>query len=249
MNADRIKAWHSCLFATVIVLTAATTAAAETAEITLRTQDNLTIKATLTRPEVDGKLPAVVLIHQGGSDRTEWDAVVPMLTEQGYVTLAYDVRGHGQSDPVKSIYILFSDPAQAPLDLEAALAYLRSRDFVNMKKIAIVGSSIGANLACVAAGRAAYRIKTAVAISGKTQAVRDLAGVLPGDDFQMRSVFYISSMESGGQRATWAREMYAQTTGPRQLAIIENSRAHGVSIFKDEPELVGRILQWLQDSL
>ncbi len=249
MNADRIKAWGFRILPTLILLTAGTAAASETEEVTLRTKDDFTIKATLTRPEADGKLPAVVLIHQGGSDRTEWNAFVPRLTEQGYVTLAYDVRGHGQSDSVKNIYVLFNDPAQAPLDLEAALDYLRSLEFVNPKKIAIVGSSIGANLACVAAGRAAYRIKTAVAISGKTQAVRDLAGALPRDDFRMNSVFYISSMESGGQRAKWAREMYEQTTGPRQLAIIEKSRAHGVSIFKDEPKLVDQILKWLRDRL
>lgn len=222
--------------------------AADQQEISLQTRDGLTIKATLHRPDATGKLPAVVLIHQGGSDRTEWDAFVPKFLHQSYVTLAYDVRGHGHSDKVKSIGALFNDPTQAPLDLQAVLHYLASLEFVDAERIAVVGSSVGANLACVAAGRRDYHIKTAVAISGKTTAVLNLAGKKE-DDFKMASVFFISSMENDGQRATWALELYKKTADPRQIEIVEQSRAHGVGIFKDAPGLPNQIIAWLQKTL
>ncbi len=194
-------------------------------------------------------LPTVILIHQGGSDRSEWNSFSRKLLERNYVTLAYDVRGHGKSDSVKRIYRLFNDPGQAPLDLQAVLRKLRSLDFVDKKRIAIVGASIGANLACVASGIQDYGIKTAVAISGKTSAVYNLAGVKNREDLAMKSIFFVSSLESNGARADWAKELYEQTDEPRQLKIIDKSEAHGVVIFKDAPEVESSIISWLSKTL
>ncbi len=225
-------------------------AGVEKSELVINTADGFKISATLSRPGSEAKrLPAVVLIHQGGSDRTEWNSFSRKLLAQNYVTLAYDVRGHGKSDSVKSIYALFNDPGQAPLDLQAVLRKLRSLDFVDNKRIAIVGSSIGANLACVAAGVPDYGVKTAVAISGKTSAVYNLAGVKGHDNLAMRSVFLISSLESNGARAGWAKELYDQTGEPRQVKIIDKSEAHGVGIFEDAPEVESDIIKWLHENL
>ena len=77
----------------------------------------------------------------------EWDGFFDQLVKQNYIVLAYDVRGHGQSDKVDNIYSLFNDPNQAPHDLIAAIEYLKDDDYVDAGRIAIVGASIGANLA------------------------------------------------------------------------------------------------------
>ena len=240
------RSFLALLVSTLIIASVAL--ADDKQEISLQTDDGVTIKATLNRPDATGLRPAVVLIHQGGSDRTEWAAFVPKLLQEGYVTLAYDVRGHGQSDKVKSIGALFNDPTQAPLDLQAVLHYLAALDFVDAKRIAVVGSSIGANLACVASGRPEYRIKTAVAISGKTSAVFNLAD-MGEEGVNMASVFFISSLENSGQRATWALELYKRTAEPRQIEIVEKSQAHGVGIFRDEPDLPRQIIEWLHETL
>ncbi|MFQ5706592.1 MAG: alpha/beta hydrolase [bacterium] len=214
--------------------------------ISFQTADGFTIQATLGLPATTKeRLPAVILIHQGGSDRTEWTPFFSKLQKENYVVLAYDVRGHGASDKVKSVYALFDDPKQAPLDLRAALQYLRSLSQVDSQRIGVVGASIGANLACVASSE--MGVKTAVAMSGKTSAVFNLAGKKL---LKLHSIFYIASAgDQGGKRAQWARELYEKTQKPHKIEIVKNSSAHGVSIFDDAPDLANQILAWLRNTL
>jgi len=221
-------------------------ATAGTRDITLTTADHVNIRATLNTPDETGNpAAAVILIHQGGSNRREWDVLVPKLLDQGYYVLAYDVRGHGESDPVDSLRKLFNDPAQAPLDLQAAMHFLTALPGVDAQRIAVVGASIGANLAAMASSEMA--VKTAVAISGKTAAVYNLAGKT---DLALRSVFYIAADgDQNGRRAAWAKELFDRTAEPRRLEIVTNSSRHGVGIFDDRPRVMQMILEWLQTTL
>lgn len=213
--------------------------------IKLVTADKVIIHAEVTTPrKLSEKHAAVILIHQGGSNHSEWNFIIPSLTKANYVVLAYDVRGHGKSDKVGKLGQLFNDPNLAPKDLEAALKYLKGKKYVDDSRIAVVGASIGGNLANVAIAN--MGVKTAVAISGKTSAVFNLAGK---KTLEMQSVFYISSNERGGQRAGWAKELYDLTKEPRKITIVPKSDEHGVGIFKDEPGLEYEILKWLKETL
>ncbi len=221
-------------------------------EVSFQTSDEIHISATVAWPRIaGGPAPAVIFIHQGGSSKEEWVAlpIFARVASLGVVALAYDVRGHGKSGGEADFSTLFDDPNQAPLDLQAAIAWLASNRNVDMARVAVVGASIGANLACAAAGSSAFNIKTAVAMSGKTSAVYNLAGGKEQVD-AMSSVFLISSeKEQDGARAEWARELYAVTAEPRRLEIVPESFGHGVSIFDDDPTLQDRIVEWLQSTL
>ncbi len=46
----------------------------------------------------DPRAPAVVLLHGGGQTRHSWLRTVKSLAARGYFALAYDARGHGDSD-------------------------------------------------------------------------------------------------------------------------------------------------------
>jgi dienelactone hydrolase len=213
--------------------------------IKMATSDGLIIHAELSTPkEMKGQLPAVILIHQGGSDHSEWHFLVPALIKMNYVVMAYDVRGHGKSDKVDNIYALFNDPAQAPNDLTAVLKYLKKKKYVDHERIAVIGASVGANLANVAISN--MGVKTAVAMSGKTSAVYNLAN---SKKLKMKSVFYISSNERDGTRAKWAQELFDLTKEPRKITIVSESEEHGVGIFDDRPKLKGEVLAWLKETL
>lgn len=241
-----------CLMAMLVLGFAGLQATANEHDIRFTTEDGIIIAATVNMPTAgEGSFAAVVFIHQGGSSRSEWvtTRLFDSLAEHKIVAFAYDVRGHGDSAGEADFNTLFDDPRQAPKDLQAALEWLRLSGRVDMSRIAIVGASIGANLACVAAGSELFSIKTAVAISGKVAAVHNLAG---GEDklSDLRSVFLIAAeLEQDGKRAAWASELYEATAAPRQLEIIAGSSSHGVSIFNDEPMLQQRILDWLLSTL
>ena len=225
---------------------------AQEGPLTVTTADGIELSVVLAVPESEApSLPAVVFIHQGGSSKDEWvrTDLFDDVVRQGWIGLAYDIRGHGESSGEVDFDVFFDDPEQAPRDLRAVIDYLIADERVDADRIAVVGASIGANLACVAAGNTEFPVKTAVAISGKTSAVINLAGGAErlGD---LRSVFLIASeFEQDGQRADWALELYGRTAVPRRLEIVGASGGHGVSIFADDTTLQRRILDWLKATL
>ncbi len=240
-----------CLFiSTLLNWGVAATAVEQT--VSFKTDDGITIAATLSTPaNTNRKAPTVIFIHQGGSDKSEWtkQPLFQAVAEAGMVALAYDVRGHGASGGKADFSTLFDDPKQAPLDLKAATTYLVATGKVDESRIAVVGASIGSNLAVMAMGKSEFRIKTAVAMSGKTSAVYNLAGTTNGE-LAFGSIYHIASAEEqGGLRAKWAEELFERTAHPRKIEIIENSNGHGVSVFNDDPSLASRILVWLKETL
>lgn len=235
----------------ILVCNSAVVSAAEQ-PVSFKTEDNITIAASLSVPSTQtGKVPAVIFIHQGGSDKSEWaqQPLFKAVVDAGMIALAYDVRGHGQSSGKAEFSTLFDDPKQAPLDLKAAISYLITTGKVDENRIAIIGASIGSNLAVMAMGKPEFRIKTAVAMSGKTSAVYNLAGMSEGE-LEFGSIYHIASAgEQNGLRAKWAEELFERTASPRKIEIIENSNGHGVSVFADDPALADRILIWLKETL
>jgi dienelactone hydrolase len=216
-------------------------------EESLIAEDGIRLGASFAVPGGEGtNWPAVILIHEGESDRTEWDGFFEKVLGQNMVVLAYDIRGHGTSDRVPDLDSLYNDPHQAPRDLAAAISFLRSDQRVDPARLGIVGASLGGNLACV--GVSEMDVKTAVVLSAKTSAARNLAG--QEDLVMLRSVFYIAAEgDEEGARERWAEELHGKTQAPRKLKIVSNSSAHGVKILQDCPELTEEILEWLRDTL
>ena len=236
-------------FAALLLL--ATPLSAQATPVTFETEDGVTISADIEFPEAEqDQRPAIIFIHQGGSGKSEWveTELYKQVVKHGMVALAYDVRGHGDSGG-KGGRSLFDDPKRAPKDLHAALKFLAAQRNIDMSRIAIVGSSIGANLALVGLSDPKLGIKTAVAISGKTSAWINLAGG-PEAITTPSSVYLIAAEnEQGGLRAVWAKEMFDASSDPRQLEIVPGSDRHGTNIVTNAPELERRILNWLTEHL
>ena len=62
----------------------------------VRTQDRITLAAEYYRH--DGDRPVVLLLHGGGQNRHAWSTSARRLRSRGYSVVAYDTRGHGDSD-------------------------------------------------------------------------------------------------------------------------------------------------------
>jgi pimeloyl-ACP methyl ester carboxylesterase len=110
-------------------------------DVTLRTDDGVTIAATY-RPGTRPGGPAVLLLHGNGASR---DAVAPMaewLAAQGFASLAIDFRGHGQSS-ARSHSFGYDES----IDADAAFRWLRREQ--QGGKVALIGISLGGAAALI----------------------------------------------------------------------------------------------------
>ena len=97
----------------------------------------------------DNKAPLVVLVHGGGQSRHAWRTTGRNLGAAGYHAVAFDLRGHGDSDwSPEGDY-----SADAFIgDLACVLRHLGEREPV------LVGASLGAEMALLAAGEEAVQV-------------------------------------------------------------------------------------------
>ena len=115
--------------------------------VSLAAADDLTLIGTLyTNPAQTTPQPGILLLHMLGSHRTVWEQVglVATLVDNNYVVLTLDMRGHGDTGGSQ-------DWAQSPDDIQRAWEFLRQQPGVDGDRTAIIGASIGANEALIAA--------------------------------------------------------------------------------------------------
>lgn len=229
----------------------ATAANSQSTEVEFTTTDNIKISAAFELPKTTKtNIPAVILIHQGGSSSEEWKELTlwNKLLENGYAILAYDVRLHGKSGKdAGNIYDLFNNPQRAPLDLKAAIAFLEKDTRIDNKRIGIIGASIGGNLATVAASLDDYNVKSVVVMSAKTSAAQNLSGQEAA--LKPKKAFYIASAdEQKGARKKWAEELYEMTTGTKKVVIAKGNK-HGSFILREDKVLEDTIVQWVKETL
>ena len=91
----------------------------------------------------DSKAPLVVLLHGGGQTRHAWSGAGQRLAEAGYYAVAYDARGHGDSDWAQDG--VYTQDAQVA-DLVAILS------LIDNPRPVLVGASMGGGTSLVAVG-------------------------------------------------------------------------------------------------
>ncbi len=183
-------------------------------------------------PPIVRPAPAVLLLHMLGRSKTDWDSFARNLQKQGYAVMAMDLRGHGASaGPV--------DWTKADDDTLAAWGTLTARPEVDVNRTAIVGASIGSNLALIA-GAAEPRIKAVVALSPG----EDYHGLKPGDtiaNFGERPILLAASADDSYSFDT------IQQLAPKALAAEKKeftNAGHGTAMFV-EPTLEPSLIEWL----
>ena len=189
--------------------------------------------------ETGRQAPGVVLVHMLGRSKDEWAAVASRLQEVGVTTLAMDLRGHGGSSG--------SSGTLTPMtaDVRAAAEWLVARGNVRPGSVAIVGASLGATLAVLAAA--------------DSPSVRAVALISPSLDYRGLRLD-ATVMKKLGKRAVW---LVASTEDPyalrtlRELADADATReqrlsavrAHGTALFSADPDLMPALVDWLRRAL
>jgi dienelactone hydrolase len=136
-------------------VTASLAFAQTTRTIRLNTTDDVGIIGTYY-PTDQPHTPAVLLLHSILRDRSVWNDFATLLQHNGIAVLAIDLRGHGESTrkltadgPVKiDVHALTGhDYQDMLLDVEAAIDWLETQPEIDKKHIALIGESLGANIA------------------------------------------------------------------------------------------------------
>lgn len=98
----------------------------------------------------------VVLLHGFGTCAFLWRAVAPLLAEQGFTVLSFDLIGYGESDR----------PPDASYGIEAQAEYLDlALTALRLPKAIVVGQDIGALVALQLASRRVERVERLVLVS------------------------------------------------------------------------------------
>ncbi len=127
--------------------------------VTIACSDGYTLSADYIRRSrmISQQMPAILFIHGMGQDRYAWYPLTIQMAARGYAVLAIDLRGHGENpstkgnSPVKAAKLTPEDFKKMLDDVRNAVSYLSMRPGVDPDSIGIVGASIGANLAVLAA--------------------------------------------------------------------------------------------------
>lgn len=104
----------------------------------------------------DPDSPSLVLVHGGRDQKRSWDHVAGALSAN-YRVIAFDLRGHGESDWV-------SDGDYGVMDHVFDLASLLKT--LNIDRFTLIGHSLGGNIALRYAGLYPEQIEKLVAIEG-----------------------------------------------------------------------------------
>jgi alpha-beta hydrolase superfamily lysophospholipase len=181
--------------------------------------------------------PGVVLVHMLGRSKDEWAPIAERLQNAGLVAVAIDLRGHGRSGGNGS------ELAAMIGDVEAAAGWLAAHPSVRPHSIAIVGASLGANLAALA--------------GADSPAVRALALVSPSLDYRGLRLD-AAVMKKVGDRPVWfaastedplALRTVKELTAEGQNQRLSNVRAHGTPLIAADPDLAAELVDWLRQSL
>jgi hypothetical protein len=216
-----------------------------TEDHTVTTEDGKVLSATLSNMghlTSDG-VGGILLIHQFQRDKSQWGNW-PANLARGSIVLALDLRGHGESDPYDGpLTNLLTDPLGAPLDLEAGLRELVDQG-ADPNRLAVVGTSVGANLAVVASIKG--YANTVAAISPRIEPIEALA---EQNATGMEGAFYLAGQNDPGGQADDAQALFDATGEKRALTIVAGSADHGIDLFNNAENAKAEIQTWLNENL
>ena len=214
-------------------------------EVSFSTSDEIKIGATWSTP-LEGQAPfkAVILIHEFNEDRHDWDPFISGFIERGYAVLAYDMRGHGNSQSVPKSGDYFDLLIK---DVEGAVSWLLNHPDVISDKIGVVGGQLGGTVAYAAS---AYidEIKLSVVISPTVELDSNLLGI-GQDNFKPHSILFqfLDTQRIGIQ------PLIDQAEEPKTVRLYRPEspavRAAGISLLHRDLRAFTDILIYLDENL
>lgn len=197
--------------------------------------------------------PLVILVHQFNQSRAEWQqSFIDSLLNSGFKVLAYDIRGHGKSGKQNGkLEDILTDPEQAPLDIKTVTDWAKARKGIDTSRIAVIGTSIGGNIALYAALNCGVKVPVAVSNGKPTfEAFTGYNEMMMGRPFfpKMKNVLMICGSKDGDHESgqKWIYENFCEN--PKEMKVYDTDK-HGKFLIEEKPEVNVLILNWLKKYL
>ncbi|MCC6795029.1 MAG: alpha/beta fold hydrolase [Candidatus Hydrogenedentes bacterium] len=219
-------------------------AASASREVKFATSDGYTIAATMY-PADQTKPPGLVLVPMLGSTRERWQNFARAAQREGYMAIAIDMRGHGDStvrngENTSHKSFKTEDWLGVLHDIEAAKKSLIENG-ADTENIAVIGASIGANLAL----RYATTDPDIQAV-GMISPGMDYRGVTVEEPFKQLKTRPVLLMDAIGDAYSADTCTALEKLAPGHCDLHEYAgAAHGTDLLDTNENAIGQILQWL----
>lgn len=189
-------------------------------QVTFVTSDGTTLTGTLYG---DGKT-ALILSNMGDNEPAAWDAMAPLLAEQGYLVLTYKFRY-----PTRTSTFTRAMANQTVDDLQAAVAFVQER---GAETLVLIGASLGG----MATAKVAANVQPAAMI------VLAAPADLPEFDFQVAASelaaitapkLFIASQDDTNVPIAATQQMFELAAEPKEFQSYD-SAAHGVQLLSTD---------------
>jgi alpha-beta hydrolase superfamily lysophospholipase len=227
-------------FLAAIILALATAAPASSPfaqRVALRTDDGVTLGATWYEPS-SHPAPAVVLVHMLGRNRHDWEGLASRLASEGIGALAIDLRGHGESQGAPS------DLAPMVQDVRAARRFVTSRPDAG-GRIGIVGASLGATLAVLAASDDAA--VSSIALLSPSLDYRGLRMDAAARKYGTRPMLLVAS-DDDGYALRSSRDLKKGAETRREILTLSHA-GHGTRMLTENADLTQALVDWFRRTL
>lgn len=204
--------------------------------VTFITDDGVSIVGTYYAPSsgLKDSTPTIILLHMLGKDRSTWNTFASALSHKGYDVLAIDLRGHGDSIKQGSSTASYqsfteNDFNKMTLDVKAAKQFLIEQKNAKPDRMAVIGASIGANIALNYAATLDPTIKIVILLSPGL----NYRGVAMSDTItKYKNPIYIAATEGDSESAKDSQTLCTKINCGENLKIYSGSSSHGTICFR-----------------
>lgn len=220
------------------------------ARITFQSPDGVEIVGTFY-PPAQPNSPAVLLLHQWGGERGDYDDFAKQLQTHGIGALAIDGRGFGESTTQnkKKVGARHTEDAVTGMksDIERAFDFLAHQTNVDAGRIGLVGASYGSSLAIIH-GAENPRVKAVVLLSPGLNYFNTLPTEPAVKAYGERPLLIIAA-EDDKDSASASRRLAGLATGGRHELKIYQSGGHGTNLFAARADVEQHLEEFLLKNL
>lgn len=184
----------------------------------------------------------VILLHMLGGSQNDWNDFAQQLQAQHFAVMTLDFRGHGESS---GNWKTMTDVDFNKLVDDAAEAIEYLHDINSHMRMAVVGASIGANVAMQLADQS-EAVTSVVLLSPSTNYHGvDITAI---NQTLAEPILYVSSQDDE-QSFVPTQQLYDASPSTDKVFKTYKQGGHGTKLLQHTPALHSAIIDWLNQHL